>query len=52
MEIKMHTTIYFKVPLGENPEEYIKELLSLDKLDVLARATDYGDGNLEINEEC
>lgn len=48
-ELKLHTTIYFKVPLGEDPQEYIQELMSLDKLEVLARATDYGDGEIEIN---
>ena len=48
-ELKMNTTLYFKVPLGEKPEEYMEELLSLDKVDLLARATDYGDGELELN---
>ena len=48
-ELKMHTTIYFKVPLGESPEEYIEELKSLDKQEMLRRATDFGDGELELN---
>ena len=48
-EVKMHTTIYFKVPLGENPDDYIKELMSLDKIELLSRATDCGDAEIEVN---
>lgn len=48
-EIKMHTTIYFNVPLGEVPSEYMEELLSLSKEDLAQRITDIGDGELELN---
>jgi hypothetical protein len=48
-ELKMHTTIYWKVPLGTDPEDYMAELLSLPKLEMLERATDFGDGELETN---
>ena len=48
-EIKMHTTIYFNVPLGEVPSEYMEELLGLSKEDLAQRITDIGDGDLELN---
>jgi hypothetical protein len=48
-ELKMHTTLYFKVPLGMDADEYIDELLSLPKVEMLERATDFGDGELETN---
>ncbi len=40
-ELKMNTTLYFKVPLGESAEDYMNELLSLPKLELLERATDF-----------
>jgi hypothetical protein len=48
-EVKMTTTLYFSVPLGESPTEYIEELLSLDKLEMLARVTDFTDGEIELS---
>jgi hypothetical protein len=48
-EVKMHTTIYFKVPLGEDSSEYIKELMSLSKEELAQRITDIGDGEIELN---
>jgi hypothetical protein len=48
-ELKIHTTLYFKVPLGTDPEEYMDELRELPKLEMLERATDFGDGELELN---
>lgn len=47
-EVKMNTTLYFKVPLGTDPEDYIEELLEMPKLEMLGRATDFGDGELEL----
>ena len=44
-EIKMHTTIYWEVPEGRDPENYIQELSEMPKLDALAKATDFGDRN-------
>ena len=44
IEVKMHTTLYFNVPMGESPTDYIEELLSLSKEELLTRATDVGDG--------
>lgn len=51
MEIKMHTTIYWEVPEGRDPAEYIEELSNMSKLDALVKATDFGDSVFEINEE-
>lgn len=48
-ELKIHTTMYFKVPLGIDPQDYIEELLQMSKLEMLERATDFGDGKLEEN---
>lgn len=48
-EVKMHTTLYFNVPMGESPTEYIAELESLSKEELLKRATDVGDGEIELN---
>lgn len=48
-EVKMHTTLYFNVPMGESPTEYIEELSSLSKEELLKRATDVGDGEIELN---
>jgi hypothetical protein len=48
-EVKMKTTLYFNVPLGENPSEYIEELLSLNKIEMLERVTDFLDGEIELN---
>ena len=50
-EIKMHTTIYWEVPANRDPEEYMEELSKMSKLDALAKAIDFGDDQLEINEE-
>jgi hypothetical protein len=47
-ELKMTTTLYFKVPLGMDTDEYIEELLDLPKMEMLERATDFGDGELEL----
>jgi hypothetical protein len=47
-EVKMTTTLYFSVPLGESPTEYIEELLSLDKLEMLERVTDFADSEIEL----
>jgi hypothetical protein len=49
IEIKMHTTIYWEVPEGRDPEEYMQELSEMPKLDALAKATDFGDSELEVN---
>jgi hypothetical protein len=49
IEIKMHTTIYWEVPPGRDPEEYMQELSQMSKLESLARATDFGDSELERN---
>ena len=46
-ELKLHTTLYFKVPLGTDIEDYMEELRELSKLEMLERATDFGDGELE-----
>ena len=51
IEIKMHTTIYWEVPEGRDPEEYMQELSNMSKLDALAKATDFGDDVLLINKE-
>jgi hypothetical protein len=48
-EVKMNTTIYFNVPMGESPTEYIEELLSLSKEELQTRITDIGDGEIELN---
>jgi hypothetical protein len=47
-EIKMHTTIYWTVPEDQSPEEYVEQLSRMSKLDVLAKADDFGDSNFEI----
>ena len=47
-ELKMNTTLYFAVPLGENPSEYLEELKELNKIDLLARATDLLDSEIEL----
>ena len=50
-EIKMHTTIYWEVPEGQDPESYISYLRdSLTKLEALQLATDFGDSEYEVNE--
>jgi hypothetical protein len=51
IEIKMHTTIYWTVPEGKDPEQYMKELSQMSKLDALAKADDFGDDQYEINGE-
>ena len=51
IEIKMHTTIYWEVPEGRDPQEYMQELANMSKLDALAKATDFGDDVLLINKE-
>lgn len=48
-ELKMHTTLYFNVPMGEVPSEYMEELKSLSKEELIQRITDVGDGDIEIN---
>lgn len=48
-ELKMHTTIYFNVPMGEVPSEYLDELKSLSKEELINRITDFGDGEIELN---
>lgn len=48
-ELKIHTTIYFTVPIGEVPSEYMEELKSLSKEELIERITDFGDGELELN---
>lgn len=48
-EVKMHTTLYFNVPMGEVPSEYIKELQSLTKEELIQRITDVGDGEIELD---
>jgi hypothetical protein len=50
IEIKMHTTIYWEVPEGRDPEEYMQELSKMPKLKSLALATDFGDSNFEKEE--
>ena len=51
MEIKMHTTIYWEVPEGQDPEAYIIFLReSLTKREALKLATDYGDSEFEVND--
>ena len=47
-EIKMTTTLYFKVPLGEDIEDFIQELQSLPKLEMLERVTDFTDGEIKL----
>jgi hypothetical protein len=50
-EVKMHTTIYWEVPEGQDPEAYISFLReSLTKREALKLATDYGDSEFEVNE--
>ena len=49
-EIKMHTTIYWEVPDGVEPQAFIDKLKSLTKDEVLKLATDYGDSEFEVNE--
>ena len=51
-EIKMHTTIYWEVPEDQDPEQYIYFLKSEmnTKQDVLRLATDFADGEYEVNE--
>jgi hypothetical protein len=50
MEIKMHTTIYWEVPEGYDPQVFMDWLKSLSKKDVLRLATDYGDSEFEVNK--
>ncbi len=49
VEIKMHTTIYWEVPDGEDPQAFIEKLKSLTKDEALKLATDYGDSEFEVN---
>jgi hypothetical protein len=49
-EIKMHTTIYWEVPEGQDPQAFIDRLKTLPKDEVLKLATDYGDSEFEENE--
>ena len=51
MEIKMHTTIYWEVPEGQEPEAYISFLReSSTKREALKLATDFCDSEYEVNE--
>jgi len=50
-EIKMHTTIYWAVPNGQDPQVFIEQLKMLTKDEVLKLATDYGDSEFEVNEQ-
>lgn len=38
-ELVLHTTLYFEVPEGMLPEEYMQELHTLSKDDILKRVT-------------
>ena len=50
-EIKMHTTIYWEVPEDQDPEQYIFFLKNeMTKQEALRVATDFGDGEYEVNE--
>ena len=50
-EIKMHTTIYWEVPEGTDPDVYMKFLKeACTKREALIMATDFGDGDFEVNE--
>jgi hypothetical protein len=51
MEIKMHTTLYWEVPDGVDPQAYINHLKSTPKDVVLLLATDFGDSEYEVNDE-
>ena len=50
IEIKMHTTIYWEVPDGQDPQVFISNLQAMTKRQVLKMATDYGDSEFEVNE--
>jgi hypothetical protein len=49
-EIKMHTTIYWAVPEGVDPQSFVDMLNTLTKHEVLQLATDYGDSEFQVNE--
>jgi hypothetical protein len=49
-EIKKHTTIYWAVPEGVDPQSFIDMLKTLTKNEVLQLATDFGDSEFEVNE--
>ena len=38
-ELILHTTLYFEVPEGMLPEDYMQELHTLSKDDILKRVT-------------
>ena len=38
-ELVLHTTLYFEVPEGMLPEDYMQELHTLSKDDILKRVT-------------
>ena len=50
-ELILHTTLYFEVPEGMLPEDYMQELHTLSKDDILSRVTVMNDGlYFEIQE--
>lgn len=51
-EIKMHTTIYWQVPDGIEPAQYISILEKLTKAHALELAYDFGDSIYEENENA
>ena len=39
-ELVMHTTVYWTVPEGVEPKDYMEQLRDLSRLDMLCRADD------------
>ena len=39
-ELIMHTTVYWTVPEGIEPQDYIKQLRMLSRVDMLCKADD------------
>jgi hypothetical protein len=48
-ECKMKTILYFNVPLGEEPSEYLEELKQLNKKELIERITDLLDSEIELS---
>jgi hypothetical protein len=50
-ELVMHTTVYWTVPDGIEPKDYIAQLRDLSRLDMLCRADDINTDEPFIIEE-
>ena len=50
-ELVMHTTVYWTVPDGVEPQEYAKQLKNMTRLDMLCKADDMNSDEPFIIEE-